>query len=173
MRSKRMVTAAVRAQLVADLRHAARTHSIGAILSHVSFAERFGLSPADATVLELLDHLGPLSPGELVRRTGFPSSSITSVIDRLELRGLVRRIRSRQDRRRVYVELNPTDVGRIMAECRISNSATDELWAPYSTTELEVLLDFIRRWTYLPSPTQDGSSDDSSELGLQRRARLQ
>src|SRR5437867_11547322 len=67
-------------------------------------AERYGLSAADMRSLDVLGQLGPLSPTELARRVGFTTGGITTVIDRLERAGYVRRVADPGDRRRLLVE---------------------------------------------------------------------
>ena len=46
---------------------------------------------------------------DIIERTGIPNSSLTSIIDRLERRGYVRRILSQRDRRSYGIEL--TELG--------------------------------------------------------------
>lgn len=50
------------------------------------------------------------NPGALARAVSLSQGTVTGILDRLEARGLVRRARSSQDKRRVMVEL--TDAGR-------------------------------------------------------------
>ncbi len=74
---------------------------------------RFGLNRGDMGVLSALRFAGPsnqLSPTQLFKGLMLSSAGITSRLDRLEGRGLVRRGRDPNDRRGVLVEL--TDEGR-------------------------------------------------------------
>lgn len=64
-----------------------------------------GLSVGQFGVLELLFHRGPQLAGEIARRILRSGGSVTSVVDHLERRGLVRRVRGEQDRRQVRVGL--------------------------------------------------------------------
>ncbi len=59
-------------------------------------------------VLEALMHLGPLCQNELGSKILKSNSNMTTVIDNLEKRGLVKRQRSREDRRMIEVFLTPT-----------------------------------------------------------------
>jgi DNA-binding MarR family transcriptional regulator len=73
-----------------------------------------GLNPADLRGLDWLVD-GPKSAGELSSGIGLSSAATTTLIDRLERRGLVRRVRDPGDRRRVLVEMTAAgaaDVGR-------------------------------------------------------------
>jgi DNA-binding MarR family transcriptional regulator len=70
----------------------------------------------NATDLRCLDWLvdGPKSAGELGRGTGLSSAATTSLIDRLEEKGYVRRIDDAADRRRVLVEMTPEGRERVL-----------------------------------------------------------
>jgi len=65
------------------------------------------LSPSQFGVLETLYHLGPLCQGELSAKLLKSTGNITLVLDNLEKRGLVRRVRETQDRRMVKIFLTP------------------------------------------------------------------
>lgn len=71
-----------------------------------------GLSGAEFAILEALYHLGPLLLGEVQRKILVSSGGITFLMDRLEKRGLVRRIPCEHDRRARYADL--TDEGRVL-----------------------------------------------------------
>jgi MarR family 2-MHQ and catechol resistance regulon transcriptional repressor len=64
-----------------------------------------GLTEPQFAVLECLGHLGPLTLGELSRKMLVSGGNITCVIDHLERDGLVERVQSKQDRRRVAAVL--------------------------------------------------------------------
>jgi len=67
------------------------------------------LSPTQFGVLEALYHLGTMCQGELSAKLLKSSGNITLVIDNLEKRGLVRRVRDDNDRRMIQMLL--TDQG--------------------------------------------------------------
>src|SRR4051812_47595819 len=72
------------------------------ILSH---GTQEALTPSQFGVLEALYHLGPLCQGEVSRKLLTSTGNMTLVLDNLEKLGLVRRIRSAEDRRMVSIEL--------------------------------------------------------------------
>ncbi len=63
------------------------------------------LTISQFAVLEALYHLGPLCQGELVQKILKSNANLTTVVDSLEKKTLVRRERSINDRRRVTVYL--------------------------------------------------------------------
>lgn len=85
-------------------------------------------------VLEALYHLGPLSQAEIAKKILKSTGNITMVIDNLEKRGLVRRERSREDRRYYAVHLTAEGegtVGKIFPDhavkiARVMNALTAE-----------------------------------------------
>ncbi len=66
-----------------------------------------GLTEGQFGVLEILQHLGPRTAGDLGRKSFRSAGHITTVLDNLERRGLVTRTRLPEDRRTVIVALTP------------------------------------------------------------------
>lgn len=134
-----------RRELIERVVQGARASSTAAVHMHAALAERLELSATDVKTYELLSRVGPLTAGEIGRRTGLASASVTSLIDRLEDKRLVRRTRDPSDRRRVIVE--PTsdrlpDLAPLYAPLRES---TDALLAPYDDAQLETIADYLER----------------------------
>lgn len=69
-------------------------------------AERVAISRNDLRALNMLER-GPIKPRALAEGLGLTTGAVTSLIDRLERRGLVRRAPDPEDRRGVLVE--PTE----------------------------------------------------------------
>ena len=69
-----------------------------------------GVSPLEGHVLTYLRSYAPAPVGELVRVFGLKQSTFTSLLDRLERAGLIRRELNPEDRRSLLVHL--TDRGR-------------------------------------------------------------
>jgi DNA-binding MarR family transcriptional regulator len=81
-----------------------RAGSIMQLLGQAS-ADRIGINATDLNCLNIVALTGRMTAGELARKTGLSTASITGVLDRLEEGGFVRRVRDPHDRRRVIVEL--------------------------------------------------------------------
>ena len=73
-----------------------------------------GLNPTDLRGLDWLTE-GPLTATRLAEATGLSAAATTSMIDRLERKGFVRRRRHDGDRRQVLVELTEEGGARVMA----------------------------------------------------------
>jgi DNA-binding MarR family transcriptional regulator len=68
-------------------------------------ADHFGLDIVESRAVSHLDQRGPISQGQLGRLMGLTSGGVTGVVDRLERRGVARRVADPRDRRRNRVEL--------------------------------------------------------------------
>lgn len=73
-----------------------------------------GVSPVEAHVLTYLRSYAPTAVGELVRVFGIKQSTFTSMLDRLENAGYIRREINRGDRRSFMIHLS--DAGAELAE---------------------------------------------------------
>ena len=109
---------------------------------------QFGLNRADAGVLGALRVAEPsdrLSPTQLFKGLMLSSAGITSRLDRLEERGLVRRTRHPNDRRGVLVEL--TDEGRTILDqaVKANTAAERELTAHLDAKEAEALAELLKK----------------------------
>ncbi len=82
-----------------------------------------GLTPTQFGVLEAILHIGPLSQRELCLKVLTSPGNMTDVVDKLEARGLVHRVRQQADRRAVQVEL--TAAGRALIEPLFAQHAGD------------------------------------------------
>ena len=67
--------------------------------------QELGVSPLEGHVLTYLRKYAPAPVGELVRVFGLKQSTFTSLLDRLERSGLVRRERNPDDRRSLLVHI--------------------------------------------------------------------
>ena len=77
---------------------------------HVS-KQRLAGTDITSRMLWVLQHLasvGPSTPGELAQASGVKKSTMTELVDRLETKGYVGRMRDERDARRVFVGLTPS-----------------------------------------------------------------
>jgi DNA-binding MarR family transcriptional regulator len=113
-------------------------------LFSLAVAERAGMHSTDIETMDLLNVLGPMTAGQLSRRTGLSSGATTRLIDRLVRAGLVRRVPDPVDRRRVTIVPIGENLGTIGALYTPLAEALGEAWAAYSDEELAVILRFVR-----------------------------
>ena len=109
---------------------------------------RFGLSRGEVGMLSALRIAGPphhLSPSRLGRGLMMSSAGITSRTDRLERRGLVRRLPDPHDRRGVIVELTDDGIEAVDAAVRALTLSDQQLLARFDATELASMEDLLRK----------------------------
>jgi DNA-binding MarR family transcriptional regulator len=97
-----------RRQLEADLGVALQRYQRSVQAFDDAVGRALGLGPTDLRCLDWLAD-GPKTAGVLATATGLRPAATTALLDRLEARGLVERVRDDADRRRVLVRM--TDEG--------------------------------------------------------------
>lgn len=117
-----------------------------------------GLTPTQLGVLEAVLHKGPMTQRDLGRKVLTSAGNMTDVIDKLERRGLVRRLPAPADRRAVRVEL--TGEGRALIEQVFPAHAADiaRAMAGLDTAELGELDGLLRRLGRAESASKARSS---------------
>jgi DNA-binding MarR family transcriptional regulator len=73
--------------------------------------QQAGFTGPQLLVLQALGEYVEMSAGELAREVNLSQGTVTSILDRLEKRGLIERVRSHTDRRKVFVKL--TEEGKV------------------------------------------------------------
>ena len=107
-----------------------------------------GINRSDGNCLDVLQERGPLSAGELAVATGLSPGAITTLVDRLEKDGYVRRTRDEVDRRRVVIELTELANG-LVYELYGPLSAGYEWLSRLTDEQRTLLIDFLELGTKL------------------------
>ncbi|CAB3784900.1 MarR family winged helix-turn-helix transcriptional regulator [Pararobbsia alpina] len=129
--------------------------SIGYLLARVRSAlwnavtqmtmQELGVTATQASMLSMLASGQCLAAAELAKQYGIDASAVTRLIDRLEKRGLLVRVRSEDDRR--VVKLRLTGQGRMYAERMpaLYDEVLDKLLRGFSPEEVGLLKGMLRR----------------------------
>src|SRR5215468_3284609 len=125
-------------------------------------ADRYGLNRTDMRALDIVGRAGPLAPTDLARLLGFTTGGITTVLDRLERAGYVRRRADAADRRRLVVEDTAASAARGQEVFGDLVRQTGELLATYTDDQLAVLDDFLTRARQLTAAYADALSGRES-----------
>ena len=124
---------------------AAYRRYVSAVLLHGhASAKACDLGATDLYALNVLELMGPMTPGALGVRTGLTTGPTTRLIDRLEAAGYVHRASDAGDRRKVIVEPigRPGQLAEVMAAARQKIGA---VLADYSAEQRAVLFDYFAR----------------------------
>ncbi|HET6949384.1 MAG TPA: MarR family transcriptional regulator [Acidimicrobiales bacterium] len=136
-----------RARLTIEMVRAGRSLGIASSLLSHACAERLGLHDTDWECVSLLDESDgrALTAGQLAELTGLTSGAITGVIDRLEAKGFVARVRDPADRRRIIVELRGPKMGEVAPILAGMMRDMVALQADYGDDDLATLVEVLDR----------------------------
>jgi DNA-binding MarR family transcriptional regulator len=136
-----------RGALIGELIRANRAYQSAVEKMDEAFCRLLGINRTDGRCLDVIDQRPGLTAGELAQAVGLSPGAVTTALDRLERRGLVRRARDSKDRRRVTVE--PTDEANRRAW--EAYGPLGEMGAPLieqmSDEDLRTLIGFLRGGT--------------------------
>jgi DNA-binding MarR family transcriptional regulator len=76
--------------------------------------KKYHISAAQLNCILTLYEFGPLPPSKIANHMMVKSSTVTGVVDRLEIKGLAERMRNSPDRRMITIQL--TEAGKKLAE---------------------------------------------------------
>jgi DNA-binding MarR family transcriptional regulator len=104
-----------------------------------------GITSQQGSILFMVASGKCVLAAELAREYGIDASAITRLIDRLEKRGLLTRVRSSEDRRAVRLALTPEGQDIAARMPPIFTSVTDRLLAGFTPEEVGFLKSMLRR----------------------------
>ena len=153
---------------VVHMLHRASQRADDLFLSHVGDG---GLRPRQFAVLLALMTRETASQTDLVEITGVDRSTLADIVRRLVERGLLKRQRTKEDRRAYAVRLTPAGTAAIKATRLAARLANDELLRGLSTAERQRMDDFLGRLvTGTPSPLAKGKPAKSARVTRLRAA---
>jgi len=123
-------------------------------------ADRYGLNRTDLRALDIVGQAGPLAPTDLARQLGYTTGGVTTVLDRLERAGYIRRRPDPRDRRRLVVQATEATAARDQEVFGGLIRATLDLLAAYTDDQLQVIHDFLDRIRQLTAAYTDTLGGD-------------
>ena len=129
---------------IADL---GRRISTQTVFLHQAIAQTVGLNATDTKCIDLiLSHSErTMTAGELSDKTGLTTGAITHILDRLERRRFIKRVRDTQDRRKVLVRVRAESLQPLVPKYEEVGKAYMALAEEYSDDELAVICDYMDR----------------------------
>lgn len=136
-----------RAELLRKLSDLARKFSMQTVFLHQAIAQTFGLNATDTRCLDLISShpSGTVTAGRLSDLTGLTTGAITHILDRLEKRDLIGRVRDAEDRRRVFVRVRRETLKPLVPRYEGLGKAYLAVLEHYSDSELMLILDYMER----------------------------
>src|SRR6201991_1426851 len=118
--------------------------TVSNLVTQRSMAE-LGITSQQGSILFMVASGKCLLAAELAREYGIDASAVTRLIDRLEKRGLLTRVRSSEDRRVVRLALTPEGHAIAAKLPAIFNDVTGKLLCGFSPEETGFLKSLLRR----------------------------
>ena len=114
-------------------------------LFHHTVATKYGFTVTDMKTVSTIMQEGPMTAGQLAERLSLTTGAVTSVIDRLEKRGIVYRSADPNDRRKVIVKIDVQKMRHSLGTEYLSvGEAFKNLCKNYTTEQLEFLVDYYK-----------------------------
>lgn len=132
-----------RDELIREFISAVRASQTATETLDAAVADHLGIHATDYRCLDILDQEGPMTAGRLAERARLSPGAMTALLDRLEGKGLARRSRDTEDRRRVLVEVTPQLRERARQLYGPPEQGAQALSA-YTDEQLEFLIGFLR-----------------------------
>lgn len=130
--------------LVAEVRAALQRQLVHAILGNDRVAREHGLRVTDLQTLHLLVLREDVrTPRQISETTGMPASTVTKLIDRLEVAGYVRRTSDVADRRKTLLELVPEAIEPLRTLYGRTDEEFDKISARFSADELSIVIRYL------------------------------
>jgi DNA-binding MarR family transcriptional regulator len=144
-----------RRQLVGELGAALQRYQRSVQAYDDAVGRALALGPADLRCLDWLAD-GPKTAGMLATATGLRPAATTALIDRLEAKGLVERVRDETDRRRVLVRMTEEGMRSTYAMYAPLVDEGQGLFAHHSVAELTAMRDLLEAMRELTDRHRDG-----------------
>lgn len=131
-------------------------------------SDRYQLSPSARSVLAIVEGAGqPLEPSVIAERLLVTTGSMTSLLDNLEKRGLIRRLPHPEDRRKLLIDITPAAQAIVDELLPVLHARErDVLGAALTAAEQRTLLSFVAK---IQQAAADAQSQPSPTAAQRRR----
>jgi DNA-binding MarR family transcriptional regulator len=109
------------------------------------FADRLEVTERELALLRALAGEGPMIMRALGGRFGVPVSTMTGLVDRMEQKGLVRRMRGRRDRRAIELEATPVGALALSEHARGMEAIARGMLETLGDRDQQALIAILRR----------------------------
>ncbi len=140
-------TSQKRTEILSRLWDLGRKLSTLTVFLHQAIAQSFGLNATDTKCIDvILSHsAGSVTAGQLSDVTGLTTGAITHILDRLEKRGFIERVRDTRDRRKVFVRVKMEKLAPFFPKYEAIGKAHMALAEEYGTKELQLISEYMQK----------------------------
>lgn len=142
-----------RSALLGKLWDLGRVVSTQAVFIHQAIAASVGLNATDTKCVDVIlrGPDGQVTAGFLSEATGLTTGAVTHILDRLEQRGIVERVRGQEDRRKVFVRVRMESLAPLAPRYEALGRAYSALAEQYTDRDLAVICDYLERTVAISS----------------------
>jgi DNA-binding MarR family transcriptional regulator len=149
---------------VISIRKLSQKYSYESIQLHELIARKAGFSATDHKYLGFFLQRGSLTAGELALLTGLTTGAVTGLIDRFEKKKFVKRQFDADDRRKVIIVPDSRKIIKHLEPYyKKFQQATENLFASYSTKELDVIGSYFEKAIQLITQTKETLSNKKNK----------
>jgi DNA-binding MarR family transcriptional regulator len=136
-----------RRELLNKLWNLGRTMSTQTVFLHQAIAQSVGLNATDTKCIDLIlrGPGGSVTAGWLSDMTGLTTGAITHILDRLEKRQYIERVRDMEDRRKVFIRVRPESLEPLIPKYEAIGKAYMQLVDQYGDKELQLICDYLEK----------------------------
>ncbi len=103
------------------------------------------INPAQGRILFFLWQHDGISIQEVSRMTSLEKSTLTSMLDRLEASGHIRRVPSREDRRKILIEVTDKDTSLKASYERAIHEMSEIIYKDFTEREKDIFESYLHR----------------------------
>jgi DNA-binding MarR family transcriptional regulator len=136
-----------RHELLNKLWELGRIMSTQTVFLHQAIAQSAGLNATDTKCIDLILRAseGAMTAGRLSDMTGLTTGAITHILDRLEKRHFIERVRDTRDRRKVFIRVLQESLEPLMPKYEAIGRSYLSLAEQYGTKELQLICDYMEK----------------------------
>ncbi len=136
-----------RPELLKRLSDLGRKISTQTVFIHQAIAQTVGLNATDTKCLDLIlsSADAAVTAGRLAEMTGLTTGAITHILDRLERRRFIERVRDTRDRRKVFIRARLESLAPLAPKYEAVGRAFLDLARDYSDRELELVCEYMEK----------------------------
>lgn len=140
-----------RDKLLRQLWDLGRKMSTQTVFLHQAIAQSAGLNATDTKCVDLIlrcenEHV---TAGWLSQQSGLTTGAITHILDRLEKRNFIQRVRDTEDRRRIFIRVNPDSLKDLAPKYEAIGAAYMKVLEHYTDKELQFICDYLEKTSEL------------------------
>lgn len=124
-----------------------RQTSTQTVFLHQAIAQTAGLNATDTKCIDLILQRegGQVTAGWLSQQSGLTTGAVTHILDRLEKRRYIRRVRDTEDRRRVFIQVRPKSLKQLAPKYEAIGAAYMAILESFTEKELRVICDYLEK----------------------------